>query len=65
MKLEEEDLKEKFQKSKKEKTEAIMGNQDIMDIEKQLKSLEEKEREEELLKEGLASGKKILDFKKI
>jgi hypothetical protein len=42
-----------------------MGNQDIMDIEKQLKSLEEKEREEELLKEGLASGKKILDFKKI
>jgi hypothetical protein len=34
MKLEEEDLKEKFQKSKKEKTEAIMGNQDIMDIEK-------------------------------
>lgn len=46
VKLEDEDLKEKYQKSRMEKKEKAMMNTDIEEIEKQLKTLEDTEKEE-------------------
>ncbi len=47
MKLEEEDFKEKLQRQKREKKEADIMGGDIADIESKLKTLEEKERQEQ------------------
>jgi RNA recognition motif-containing protein len=48
VKLEEEDFKEKYQRQRAEKRESEMMNKDIAEIESKLKSLEEKERQEQM-----------------
>lgn len=68
IKLEEEDFKEKYQRQQKEKKEKAMMNADIEEIENKLKSLEEKERQEQQMLLDAASGvgeKKKFDMKKI
>lgn len=63
-KLEEEDLKEKFQRSKAEKKEKAMINQDIEEMETKIKTMQDQEREEAQQRLDAASGTKKYDYKK-
>ena len=58
VKLEEEDFKEKYQRQRAEKRETEMMNKDIAEIESKLKSLEERERQEQLTMQESANGEK-------
>jgi RNA recognition motif-containing protein len=63
VKLEEEDFKEKYQRQRAEKRESEMMNKDIAEIESKLKSLEEKERQEQMqLLEAQNGGDKKKTF---
>ncbi len=63
VKVEEEDLKEKWTRQKKEKKEANIEGGDIADIESKLKSLEDKERAEQLALESAANPKRQFNLK--
>ena len=65
VKLEEEDFKEKYQRQRAEKRETEIMNKDIAEIESKLKSLEERERQEQLMLLESASGekKKVFNIK--
>jgi len=62
VKLEEEDFKEKLQRQRAEKREAEVMSKDIAEIESKLKSLEEKERAEQLAAAEAANPDKKKTF---
>jgi hypothetical protein len=62
VKLEEEDFKEKYQRQRAEKREAEFMSKDIIEIETKLKSLEEKERAEQLAALDAANPEKKKTF---
>ena len=66
VKLEEEDFKEKLQRQRAEKREAEVMSKDIAEIESKLKSLEEKERAEQLAAAEAANpSKKTFNLKSL
>ena len=56
-------MKEKWSRQKKEKKEANIEGGDIADIESKLKSLEDKERAEQLALESAANPKRQFNLK--
>ena len=63
VKIEEEDFKEKLQRQRMEKREAeVQGSKDIVEIESKLKSLEEKERAEQMAMAESTGGEKKKTF---
>ena len=67
VKTEEEDFKAQLQRQRAEKREAEIGSKDIAEIESKLKSLEEKERAEQLAAAEAANPdkKKVFNLKNL